>query len=302
VPPLDTPSGLDMDVLAQLAGFPKRIGDAYDAYRMREAVFETMALARLGNKYFNDTEPWHTRKTDLRACGNTIHVSLQLCAALAVLMEPVLPGSAAKLREMLKLTGVRPSTPDAPRSDAAIDWDRAGASLLDEGHALGEPAILFTKIDDDVIAAQVAKLGTEAMPGTVTPTVDPTAETEERPAGPEAEALPYAPVGDTIEFADFMKLDLRVGVVKVAERVPKTDKLLRLEVDLGFEERQILAGLAQHLDADDLVGRRVVVVANLKPRKMRGLESQGMVLAAEDRDGRLVPVGGADAEPGAQVR
>ena len=282
VPPLVNPSDLDRETLAKLAEFPERIGQSYERFRIREAVFETMNLARLGNKYFNDSEPWKTRKTDRQACGNTIYVSLQICAALGVLMEPVLPFSAAKVRAMLGLDGVRASTPGGA-SDAAIGWDEAGQPLLQKDHPLGGAEILFRKVEDDAIDAQIAKL---AAAGT-----DDEAE-------PEA---PYEPKKDFIEYDDFAKLDLRMGTVTAAERVPKSKKLLRLEVDLGFEQRQILAGAAQHFDPVELVGRRVIAVANLKPRKMMGLESQGMLLMSEDRDGRLTLLS-AEGEDGAVVR
>jgi len=281
VPPLRNPSDLDREVLGKLAGFPERIGQSYEQFRIREAVFETMALARLGNKYFNDAEPWRTRTTDPEACGNTIHVSLQLCASLSVLMEPVLPFSAAALRAMLNLEGVRASTPGSP-TDAALGWDEAGRPLL-QGK-INEPGILFMKIEDEAIAAQAARL--HAAEG----------EAPEATAG-----APYAPKKDLIVYDDFARLDLRMGTVTTAERVPKSDKLIRTEVDLGFEQRQILAGVAEQMDPEDLVGRRVVVVANLKPRTLFGLESQGMLLMAEDREGRLTIVA-ADGEDGSVVR
>ncbi|GIV58934.1 MAG: methionine--tRNA ligase [Rhodothermaceae bacterium] len=277
VPPLVEPGEVDRAVLAELAAFPERIGAAYEGFRMREAVFETMNLARLGNKYFNDTEPWHTRKTDPQACANTIHVSLQLCAALSVLMEPVLPFTAAKVRRMLHLEGIRASTPEGPGTGRG--WDDAGHPLLEAGHPLGKPEILFEKIADDVIEAQVRKLEAAA-------------------AAPEPA---YEPVKEPVTYDDFARLDLRVGEVKRAEPVPKSKKLLRLEVDLGFETRQILAGVAEQMAPEALLGRRVVVVANLAPRKMMGLESRGMLLMAEDRDGTLTPLIAA-GEPGAVVR
>ena len=294
VPPLEGPNAMDQDVLDRLARFPETIGAAYDAFRSREAVFETMALARLGNKHFNDAEPWRTRKEDPRACANTIHVSLQLCAALGILIEPVLPDTAVALRRMLRLTDVRPSAPtsEGERTSALLGWDDAGRPLLEAGHELGEPEILFHKIEDAAIEAQLEKL--EAGARARTSEEGGTSE----PAAPEN---PYAPLKDEIVYDDFAKLDLRMGTVKVAERVPKADKLLRLEVDLGFEKRQILAGVAEQMAPEELVGRKVVVVANLKPRKMRGFESQGMVLMAEDRDGRLAPVA-ASGEAGAVVR
>ncbi|MEQ9105473.1 MAG: methionine--tRNA ligase [Rhodothermales bacterium] len=290
VPELKNSSAVDSETLAAIADFPERIGRAYDNYKMREAVFETMALARLGNKYFNDTEPWHTRRTDMQACANTIHVSLQICASLAVLMDPVLPFSAEKLRRMLKLEGVRSSMPAdgdangaAAGAPAGIGWDAAGQPLMSAGASLGESEILFTKIEDDAMEAQMQKLKK----------ADPQGGGAD---GAEEEALPYAPVADTATFDDFMKMDFRMGTVLEAEPVPKSKKLLRLVIDLGFEKRQILAGAGQHYSAEEMIGRRVAVVANLAPRKMMGLESQGMVLMAEDRDGGLFPItsGGED--------
>ncbi|MGI9176027.1 MAG: methionine--tRNA ligase, partial [Rhodothermales bacterium] len=271
VPPLENPSAADQEALSTLAAFPEKIGEAYDAFRNREAVFETIGLARFGNKYFNDAEPWRTRKSDPQACANTIHISLQLCAALSILIEPVLPTSAATLRRMLRLPDVRPSTP-SEEAGTGLGWDDAARSLLEAGHTLGEAEILFEKIEDADVEAQLAKLEASARARTLA---------EEEALSPADNALPYAPPKGEIAYDDFAKLDLRLGVVKVAEKVPKADKLLRLEVDLGYEERQILAGVAEQMTPEDLVGRKVVVVANLKPRKLRGLESQGMVLMAE---------------------
>ncbi len=283
VPALENPSEADQEVLAQLAQFPATISTAYEAFRIREAVFETMNLARLGNKYFNDTEPWHTRKNDPQAAANTLHVCLQLCASLAVLMAPVLPFSAETLRRMLRLDGVRSSAPGEDAGEGKIGWDEAGQPLLAAGHALGEAAILFTKIEDEQIEAQMENLGAPA------------------PQAEQAGTKPFEPLNDQIEYGDFAKLDLRVGRVTAAEQVPKADKLLRLEVDLGFEQRQILAGVAKQMTPEDLAGRKVVVVANLKPRTLFGLESQGMLLMAEDRDGRLAPLT-TDGEEGAVIR
>ncbi len=283
VPPLCNPNDLDREVLDKLAEFPERIGQSYERFRIREAVFETMNLARLGNKYFNDSAPWKTRTTDPEACANTIHVSLQLCASLSVLIEPVLPFTAARLRAMLRLDGVRASTPGGD-PEAAIGWDEAGQQLLQKNHPLGGAEILFNKVEDTAIEEQIAKLKASEAAGD----------------GTEPET-PYEPKKDLIEYDDFAKLDLRMGTVTAAERVPKSKKLLRMDVDLGFEQRQILAGAAQQLDPDDLVGRRVVVVANLKPRKLFGLESQGMLLMSEDRDGGLGLVT-AEGEDGAVVR
>ena len=299
VPALDQARDVDREMLDRLREAPTAIGASYEDYRMREAIYETIDLARAGNKYFNDTEPWHTRKDDLQRCANTVHVCLQLCASLSVLMEPVLPDAAARLRTMLKLDGVHPSTPtdvdaedrSADSNDDLITWDDAARPLLAPGHTLGAPDILFEKVDDDTMDAQRDKLGTD----------DATEDATDAGSEAEPEEKGYAPIKDEIEFGDFMDLDLRLGTVTLAEPVEDADKLLRLEIDLGFEERQILAGVAEHMTPDEITGRTVVVVANLAPKTMFGLESQGMVLMAEDRDGNLAPVS-ADAEPGSVVR
>ncbi len=297
VPELVEPSDVDDDVLAALADFPRKVGEQYDSFRNREAVFETMNLARIGNKYFNDTEPWKTRKSDPRACANTIHVSLQICASLSVLLDPVLPFSARAIRTMLRMQGVRPSVPAESGSDfdsdfgmdrgeGDIGWDDAGKPLLPAGHRLGDPEILFRKVEDEQIEEQLEKLRRRS------------AEAE---SDRESVEKPYEKAKDTIEFDDFARLDFRVGIIEVAERVEKSDKLIRTEVDLGFEKRQILAGVAEHMAPEDLIGQKVIVAANLAPRKLFGLESQGMLLMAENREGALALVS-TDSEAGAVVR
>jgi len=286
VPPLTDPSETDRAVLDAMADAPETVGDAYEAYRMREAIQETMALARTGNRYFNDTEPWHTSDEDPQACANTIHVSLQVCASLALLIEPVIPDAARRLKDMLNLTGVRSSTPDDDPADA-LGWDDAAEPLLEAGHTLGEPEILFEKIEDETIAAQVEKLRDRAAESDS----DSTTDTD----------MDYDALKDDISFDDFMEMDLRVGTVTTAEPVPDADTLLRLEVDLGFEERQILAGVAEHMTPDEITDTQVVVVANMPPKEMFGLDSEGMVLMAEEPDGSLVPVT-TDAENGSIVR
>ncbi len=285
VPALENPSEADLAALGALEGLPKRIGSLLESYRMREALHEAMGLARLANKFINDSKPWVTRKTDLVACGNTIHVSLQICAALGILLEPWLPESSATLRGMLRLDGLVQSGPQG-RSGAdtpGLGWSDAARPLLDSGAALGEAKILFRKIEDAEIETQNAKLEVA-----VTENQDS--------AGDE----PYVEIKDLIEFDDFAKLDLRVGKVLEAEKVKKSKKLIRTIVDLGFEKRQILAGVAEHMSPEDLVGRQVLVVANLAPRKMMGIESQGMLLMAGDRAGALHPAS-ADSEPGSPV-
>jgi methionyl-tRNA synthetase len=190
---------------------------------------------------------------------------------------------------MLRLDGLRPS--DRP-GEGALGWRDAARPLLDAGHALGEPAILFRKVEDDEIEAQRALL--------ISRSASAAAETPAAEA-PAPDAPAYAPLLDEIAFDDFAKLDLRVGRVTAAEPHPKADRLLRLEVDLGFETRQVLSGIRAWFTPEDALGRSVVVVANLAPRSIRGLDSHGMILMAEDHDGALRFVG-SDAEPGAPVR
>ncbi len=281
IPSLDEPSEADRQMLEEIAKVPAAVADHLEAFRFREALAEAMALARMGNKYFNDAAPWATRKTDIRACGNTIHVAAQLCASLSILMAPFVPFSAASVRRMLALEGVRSSAPGAS-APASLGWDDAARPLLRAGHVLGTPEILFKKVEDDAVAAQRAKL-------------------EAADSAANAPSVPYKPLADTIGIDDFAKLDLRVGTVKVCEPVKKSKKLLRCEIDLGFETRQVLAGVAHQMSPDDLLGRKVIVVANLAPRKMMGLESHGMMLMAADREDSLAPLA-ADAEPGSVVR
>ena len=282
IPPLVDPSPADQEAIAALAQAPAAIGDHLERYRFRDALNEAMNLARMGNKYFNDQAPWATRKTDMQTCGNTLHVSLQICASLSILLEPMLPHSCASLRTMLGLTNVRASS--AGGSEQGLGWNDAGRALLQGGTELGEPVILVQKIDDELVQAQRAKL-----------------EEQAKQATPEPEGGAYTAMAETCTFDDFMKVDLRVGEVVACERVKKSKKLLRCDVNLGFETRQILAGVAEHLSPEDLIGTRVIVVATLKPRKMMGLESQGMILMAEGREGGLRPVT-TDQEPGATVR
>ncbi len=293
VPALVAPDEATSVLLDSLAEAPAKIGALYESFRNRDALFETMALARLGNKYFNDAAPWHQVKSDKQQAANTINVSLQLCASLSILLEPIVPDAAARLRKMLNLENVRSSMPGnsdsrATGGEGTLGWDDAARPLLPPSHTLGTPEVLFAKIEDTVIQEELDRL-------------EKAAAKEAAPAGAAEAEKPFAPVADIIQYDDFARLDLRVGRVTLAERIPKADKLLRLEIDLGFETRQILAGIAQQYAPEDIQGRQVVIVANLAPRKLRGLESQGMVLMAEDREGRMTPLV-TDAEPGSVVK
>ncbi len=293
VPELVGPSDADRQMLAALAAAPAEIGRAYQDVRLRDAVAQTVQIARLGNQYLQETEPWKTRKTDEQAMRNTIAVALQVCAGLGILLEPVVPGVAGRLREMLNLEGVRSS--ERAGTDG-LGWDDAGRPLLEPGHALGTPGILVEKVEDEAVEAQRELLRTRAA--NASPESPTTTASGAEAAEPET---PYAPLADEIVFDQFAPLDMRVGRIVAAEPHPNADKLLRFDVDLGFETRQVLSGVREHLAPEDLLGQRVVVVANLKPRTIRGLESNGMILFAEDRDGRLLLVT-TDGEPGAIVK
>lgn len=264
VPELVSPSATDTAMLVRIGELKTAIAAEYEAFRFREAVSLTMELARAGNKYFTDTEPWKTRKSDPRSCANALHVAAQVCAALSVLFDPVLPHSMSVLRDQLGLD--------------STDWRSVGDRMLTAGTAIAEGAVLFPKIEDASIQAQIDKLGAP--------------QASEGPA--------YLQLKDDIVYEDFAKMDLRTGVVRSAEPVEKSEKLLRLQVDLGFETRQILSGVAKFFTPEEMIGKRVVVVANLKPRKMMGLESRGMILFAEDRDGTLRRVD-SDGEAGSVV-
>ncbi|HEX8297546.1 MAG TPA: methionine--tRNA ligase [Rubricoccaceae bacterium] len=295
VPDLVAPSALDTAALDALAPAVARIGEAYDRVRLREAVAETVALARMGNQYLAEAEPWKTRKTDEQAMRNAVHVALQITASLSVLLDPVVPEAAARLRAMLNLTGVRTST--SRGAEGSIGWEDAGRSLLQPGHALGTAEVLFPKIEDAQVEAQRQKLA-DASAAHGAPAVD---EADPDAAIEAPDGGPFAPLLAEIVYDDFAKLDLRAGRIVAADAVPKADKLLRLDVDLGFETRQILSGIRAFVTPEEAVGRSVVVVANLAPRMLRGLESRGMILMAEDRDGALRFVG-TDGEPGGAVR
>jgi methionyl-tRNA synthetase len=296
---------------------PARAAEHFERYRFRDAVAEVMNLARAANKYFNDSEPWKTAKSNPVECATTIGISLQTTRALAVLMHPVVPSASERLWRMLALPG--------PVGEQ--DWNAAGSQPLDEGHALGQSEILFTKIEDEVIEAELKKVGvppgeTATAGGSAAPATGAgTAQTgaEPGPGAPEVRTEPgpmtsdvrQAPVPGVAELKtlqeltidDVRKVDLRVARVVAAEPVPKSSKLLRLQVDLGTEQRQIVAGIAQHYAPADLVGKLIVVVANLKPARLMGQESRGMLLAASDESGKLsVLTTLADIAPGSGIK
>ncbi len=267
VPELMNPTGTDTAALKAIEEQQKKVTAAYEAFRFKEAIHESMNLARAGNKYFTETEPWKTRKEDPQACANSLYVSLQICAALSVLMEPILPEAMHKLRQQLNYEG-------------DLSWGAISDKMLAPGTPVSSSEVLFRKIEDEEIQAQITKLEKRAA------------------ANDPAPDLPA--IKENIDFGDFMKLDLRAGEILSAEKIEKSDKLLKLSVDLGVEKRTIVSGIARHVDINNLEGQKVCVVANLAPKKLMGVESQGMILMAEDSEGNL-KFAETDAEPGSPI-
>lgn len=279
----DVADRADEELLAEFEAAKTRVENLIEQFKFREALFEVIDLSRKGNKYMQEKEPWIVAKKLAenpevqKLIDNCLYVCLQLTANLAILINPFLPFTARKMLHMMKVV------------EKLLDWDNAGKSkLLSVGYTLRAPELLFRKIENEEIQAQVNKL----QAGLVKPAAE---------AAPAAEAT-AAPVKETIQYDDFAKLDLKVGTILSAEKVAKADKLLKLEVDLGFEKRTIVSGIALHFAPEAIIGQQVVVVANLAPRKMRGIESNGMILMAEDKAGKLHFVKPEQAiEPGAGV-
>ena len=262
----------DLVALNEFKDVKQKVEALLDQFKFRDAQFEAMNLARIGNRYITECEPWKVWKTDPKRCETILNICLQLTANLAIAFEPFLPFSSKKLRDMLNLE--------------SFDWNELGSTdLLKAGHQLGEPALLFEKIEDDVIQKQLDKL-------------------EATKKANEAAAHQAAPVKETCSFEDFEKLDIRVGLIKDCQRVPKSKKLLQFTIDDGSgTDRTILSGIAAfYEDPSVLVGKRILFVANFAPRKMMGIESQGMILSAVDFDESLsVVTTTKDVKPGSQV-
>ena len=262
----------DRETMKEFADVKASVENYLDHYRFRDALKEAMNLARIGNKYLADTEPWKLAKTDMPRVATILNLALQITANLAIAFEPFLPFSAEKLRGMLHM--------------GPCDWNMLGRTdILPVGAELGKPELLFEKIDDSVIEAQVNKL------------------LETKKAN-ELKNHKAAPVRENVPFDDFMKLDIRVGKVLDCQKVPKADKLLQFRIDDGLGGRTIVSGIAKHYKPEDLIGKNVCFVANLEPRKLKGIESQGMILSAEDADGRLIVITPATDEiaPGSEVK
>lgn len=265
----------DENLIAEFEATKTRVENLLEQFKFREALFEVIDLSRKGNKYMQEKEPWivakqlATNPEAQKQIDNCLYVCLQLTANLAILINPFLPFTAKKMLHMMKVV------------DKMLDWDNAGKSkLLSVGYSLRAPELLFRKIEDDEIKAQVAKLNAGLIKPAAAPTTVPATTSNK-----EADAA--SPVKPTIVYDDFAKIDLKVGTILSAEKVAKADKLLKLEIDLGFEKRTIVSGIAQHFAPEAIIGQQVVVVANLAPRKMKGIESNGMILMAEDAAGKL---------------
>lgn len=255
IPALAELNDFDRDALAALQEYPEKIAASIERYRFREALSFVMDFARVGNKYLADTEPWKTIKEDQERTGTILNIALNIAANLAVLAEPFLPFTAAKMFDMFNLKGLK--------------WQDTGRQdLLQAGQKINTASLLFEKIEDNVVEAQVNKL----------------MESKKQNELANAKA---APMKDIITYDDFAKLDMRVVKVLTAEPMPKSKKLLKLTVDTGLGVRTVLSGVAEHFKPEDLIGKQVTMLINLAPRKMMGVDSEGMILMAEDRDGSL---------------
>lgn len=271
VPSLGELTEYDRETMAEAGKVKAAVEYNLENYHFREAQKEAMNLARIGNKYLADSEPWKTAKTDMDRTGTILNIALQITANLSIVFEPFLPFSSAKIRNFINTDH--------------LGWDDLGSfELLPEGHSLGNSELLFDKIEDEVIEKQVQKL----------------LDTKKANEAKEHKAKP---IKETIQFDTFEKLDIRVGTVLECGKVPKTDKLLRFLLDDGLKKRTILSGIAAHYpNPEELVGKQVCFIANLEPRKMRGLLSEGMILSAENADGSLALVAPTkEVLPGSQV-
>ena len=302
---------IDREVLASIPELRASLERNIEGYHFREALKDAMSIARAGNKYISDTEPWKVAKTDMERTGTILNVCLQICADLAIAFEPFTPFASEKLRKMLRVcicagvdhrqgeqqtvntykpgegaaihtvsvasgfdtAALRASCPGAA-SNVCLNWDKLGdADILPEGHEIGEAELLFAKIEDEAIDAQLARL--EAIRA-------------EREAAAKAEAASaVTPQKDECSFEQFSKMDIRTATVLEAERVPKTDKLLKLTIDTGIDKRVIVSGIAQFYSPEDMLGKQICILANLTPRVIRGIESHGMILMARQGDGKM---------------
>ena len=287
---------IDRSALAEIPALRESLERNLDGFHFREALKDAMGIARVGNKYISDTEPWKVAKTDMDRCATILNVSLQICADLAIAFEPFTPFAAERLRRMLGVglkagtdhrkgeqetvntykpgEGAALHTGVAPATGIVLEWERLGATdLLPAGHRIGAAELLFAKIEDDAIEAQLQRLA---------------AIRAEKEAEAKAEAAKaVAPQKEECTFEEFDKMDIRTATVLEAERVPKTDKLLKLTIDTGIDRRTIVSGIAEYYAPEDMLGKQICILANLKPRMIRGIESKGMILMARQGDGTM---------------
>ncbi|PTX45239.1 methionyl-tRNA synthetase [Christiangramia gaetbulicola] len=263
VPEPGTYSEVDEKTVAELKAYPSVIASSIERYRFREAQGELMNLARLGNKYLADEEPWKLIKTDEERVKTIMYVALQIASALSIISEPFLPFTSAKLKKMLNHVD--------ENSDNTPDWDIIGTkeALIPAGHQIGKAELLFSKIEDEQMEKQLEKLEATKTANAM----------KDQKAEPQKEIA---------TFEDFTKMDLRVGTIIEAEKMPKTKKLMVLKVDTGIDKRTVVSGIAEHFKAEDIIGKKVTVLVNLAPRKLRGVESEGMILMTENAEGKLV--------------
>lgn len=260
----------DKEVLAEIPQIVERVEKSLETFHFRDALKEAMNLARLGNKYLADTEPWKVIKTDEGRVKTILNICLQISANLSTLMEPFMPFSSQKLREFMNID--------------VIDWGKMGDGVIPAGHELGEAGLLFEKIEDATIQAQIDKLLATKKAN-------------------EMASVKAAPAKENIQYEDFMKMDIRVGTIIAAEKVAKTKKLMKLTVDTGIDERTIVSGIAEHYTPEEVIGRQVSVLVNLEPKPLKGIVSQGMILMAENADGTLSFVSpDKEMKPGSEVR
>lgn len=260
IPSISNKTALDEEVLAAIPSIQTKVNELLAQFKFRDAQTEAMTLARIGNKYLADTEPWKLIKTDEERVNTILHVSLQICNALSEVFEPFLPATSKKLKSMLNTNGAE----------------------LEAGHQINAATLLFQKIEDDVIEAQIKKLK----------------ESNKKQSNPKAK-----PMKDEITFDDFTKMDIRTGTILTAEKHPDADKLLKMTVDTGIDVRTIVSGIAEHYAPEEIIGKQVSVLINLAPRKIRGIVSQGMILMAEDNEGNLAFVAPEKAvDNGGEIR
>ena len=271
VPALGELTDYDKETIAEVQAIKSTIEKELDTYHFREALKTAMNLARIGNKYLADTEPWKLAKTDMSRVATILNIALQITANLTIVFSPFLPFSSEKLLRMLDV-------------NEAFSWDSLGSmELLSVGHQIATAELLFEKIEDSTIEAQIEKLQATKAAN----------ELAERKA---------EPIAQDIQFDDFLKLDIRVGTVLECSKVPKADKLLQFRIDDGLGGRTIVSGIAKHYQPEELVGKQVCFIANLPPRKLKGIESQGMILSAEDLDGSLRLISpSVEVSPGSKV-